>query len=166
MTPKKTFKPFIIPLLLIISGIAIYSILMATRPTANKLPRKQEDYLVEVFPIHSTNETTKIFATGTIRPAIQIPLQSRVTGEIIKVSENFVPGGIFKKDEIIIQIDPTDFKITLTQRQSELATANANLKLELGNQSIAKAEYKLLEETLNPDDLSLVLRQPQIEIVK
>ncbi len=162
----KQQKKILIPISIVIMGILVFYILIKTRPTASKLPKKNEALLVEVTPVAKVSKATLVEATGTIVPAVQIPLQTQVSGRIIEVSDNFIPGGIIKKGDVILKVDPTDFRLELKQRQSELATAQANLKLEQGNQSIAKAEYDLLSETLNQEDLTLVLRKPHIEIVE
>lgn len=48
-------------------------------------------------------------------------------------------------------------------RQSELAQAQLNLKLEYGSQAIAQHEYTLLAEALQDQDRELVLRIPHLD---
>jgi RND family efflux transporter MFP subunit len=166
LTFSHVIKSRFAPLIILLSGIALYYVLIATRPTPVKTQKTQQPLLVEVMRAEKTSETANIEALGIVKPAIEIPLQSRVNGEIIEVHKNFVPGGIFTKGETILKLDPSDFALLLNQRISELETAKANLQIEQGNQVIAEAEYKLLSETLTDSDLSLVLRRPQINIMR
>ncbi len=154
------------PFFIILLGIALYYFFILTKPTPVKTQKIQQPLLVEVLPAEKTSEAATIEALGIVKPAIEIPLQSRVNGEVIEVHKNFVPGGVLKQGDIILKLDPTDYTLALSQRMSELETAQANLAIEQGNQAIAEAEYKLLAETINDADLSLVLRKPQINIIQ
>jgi multidrug efflux pump subunit AcrA (membrane-fusion protein) len=51
-------------------------------------------------------------------------------------------------------------------KQSDLHQANADFELEMGRQKIAELDYKLLEESLALESDALVLREPQLNVVK
>jgi len=57
---------------------------------------------------------------------------------------------------------PRCFQLVVEQMESAVANAQSNLKLEYGNQEIAKQEYKLLEDVISENDKDLVLRKPQL----
>jgi hypothetical protein len=59
-------------------------------------------------------------------------------------------------------IDHQDYEIQVRQRQSEVARAVKDLKVEQGNQAVAKQEYKILDEVITDEDRELVLREPQL----
>jgi multidrug efflux pump subunit AcrA (membrane-fusion protein) len=66
----------------------------------------------------------------------------------------------------LLKIDPADFDNAVSIRKSELAQAEASLKIEEGRQSLAKKELKLLEGTIEDANRDLVLRKPQIASIK
>ena len=103
---------------------------------------------------------------GTVRPGREIKLHPQVSGEIIKVSDDFVPGGRFQAGEEILRIDPTDYKLVVQQRLSDVAQAQSNFQIELGRQTVAEREYELLGEMIREEDRDLVLRKPQLESVQ
>jgi len=66
----------------------------------------------------------------------------------------------------LLRIDPRDYELAILQRESEVAQAQSTLRLEQGQQSIAKREFELLGDSLQTDDRDLVLRKPQLESVR
>jgi hypothetical protein len=68
-----------------------------------------------------------------------------------------VPAG-----ERLFTIDPCDYEILVRQRQGDVARARKDLKVEQGNQDVARQEYELLGEVITEEDRELVLRQPQL----
>jgi len=67
---------------------------------------------------------------------------------------------------MLVKLDPSDYRNTIEQRKSELQQARSDLKLEMGRQDIARKEYELLDETLNGENKSLVLRKPQLQAAR
>jgi RND family efflux transporter MFP subunit len=99
---------------------------------------------------------------GIVQAAREVELCSLVDGEIVSVSPDFVPGGRFRKGEVLLQIDSTDYDLAVRQRESEVTRARSALALEMGQQAIARREYELLEEDIADQDRELVLRRPQL----
>lgn len=155
-----------LPLVVLVAGGALAIALVETGPKAERKPPTRQARLVDVQSVRFSRQRTVMYAMGTVHPAREVELRPRVTGEIIAISDEFVPGGRFLKGETVLQIDPTDYELAVEQRESEVAEAQSTLALELGQQSIAKREYELLGETIADEDRALVLRQPQLESVR
>jgi RND family efflux transporter MFP subunit len=77
-----------------------------------------------------------------------------------------VPGGFFTKDETLVTIDPIDYKLAIMRLQSEVAKAQNDLELEMGNQRIARKEYEILGQEVTKIEKKLMLRDPQLGITK
>jgi RND family efflux transporter MFP subunit len=80
----------------------------------------------------------------------------------MEISDDVVPGGIIQAGQKLMAIDHRDYEILVQQRQYEVARALKDLKLEQGNQAIARQEYELLGEEISEEDRELVLREPQL----
>ena len=145
-------------------GISIYWI--THRPTARRQPPRPEATLVEVSHVRIQAEKVVVRAMGPVVPVTSIQLASRVSGQIVEVSPQFIPGGHFKADEKILQVEQKDYKLAAEQRKSELVQAQRDLKLEMGQQSVAQREYELLAKEVEEEDKELLLRQPQLEMAK
>jgi multidrug resistance efflux pump len=83
-----------------------------------------------------------------VEPAREIQLSPQVRGQIISMAEQFIPGGFVKEGEVLLEIDPADYRNNLAMRQSELHQAQAELEQELGQQRAAQQEFALLGEEI------------------
>jgi len=164
----RIFFGVLLPLAVLIAGgkVVLYMIDTAPKAERRSSSSNQKSRLVEAQPARISTENTSVDAYGTVKPARMIQLQPRVSGEIIEVSDELMPGGVFKTGDVILRIDPTDYKLIVSQRTSEVANAESAFRIEQGNQSIEKREYELLGETIRDEDRDLILRQPQLKAVE
>jgi len=151
---------------LFIGGKAALNLIDTSPKAQRKNSNSRNARLVEVEPACLSKETTLIQAMGTVKPARKIRFQPRVSGEVIEVSPELLPGGVFRAGEMVLRIDPTDYELIVRQRTGEVAHAQSNHQLELGSQSIAQSEYELLGESILEEDRDLVLRKPQLKAVE
>lgn len=168
--PKKSWRLRLVALVLIVTllvfggGMAMY--LFKTQPTAERKKPERMQTLVKTMTAARETTHVTIVAQGTVVPATEINLQSRVSGEITYLHPGFTPGGIIKGNEILARIDDTDYRLVLRRRENALAQARADLRIEEGNQQIALQEWDIVREQFADMDTSskdLVLRAPQLE---
>ncbi len=159
----------LVPFVLLLIGLVVFFYLRATTPEVERgRPAKKPSTLVKVITARKIDVTPTIKAMGTVVPSRQIKLTPRVSGEIVDVSEGFVPGGIVRKGQEILQLDPSDYQITLKNRRSAVDKAEADLALEKGNQQAAEEELKMFQESAlkRVEDQALALRKPQLNKAK
>lgn len=144
------------------AGGAISAYWLMRRPKAKRKPLRTEARLVEVSQVRADTHQVVVRALGTVVPARHIMLASRVSGEIVEVSPKFVPGGQVRAGERILRIEPEDYQLVVQRRTGELTQARAKLKLEMGQQAIARREYRLLRQEVREEDKELLLRGPQL----
>jgi RND family efflux transporter MFP subunit len=164
MTKNKTI---IASLVILFIGGAVTTVIFMTEPVAKQETATIETaMLVDVIRVQKGDYYPLIITTGTVEPEQDIVLSPLVGGEIIGKSPAFTPGGFVKKGEVLFRIEPADYEIALEMKQSDLHQANADFELEMGRQKIAELDYKLLEESLALESDALVLREPQLNVVK
>ncbi len=157
-------KTLLICFIILIAGGGLTALIFSTEPTATRSGATQETaMLVDVIEVRHGNFQPTIQAMGTVIPSQDIMLSPRVSGQIIERAEEFTPGGHVEKGDMLLQIDPADYKNTLQQRKGDLQQAMADLNLEMGRQEAAKKEYQLYGDTLSGQNKARVLRQPQLE---
>ncbi len=160
-------KTLIICCIILFVGTIITVVIFSTEPTAKRVTAtKQTAMLVDVIKAERGTFRPTIAAMGTVEPAQDIILSPRVSGEIIKRSPSFTPGGIVEKGETLLQIDPADYQNALQQRKSDLHQATADLNIEMGRQDVALKDYQLLDENLSSENKELVLREPQLNAAR
>lgn len=156
----------ILPAIILIVGGVTAFVLMETGPQAERKARPRNARLVEVQTIRKANKPIVVDAMGTVVPALKVDMKPQVSGEIVGVSEEFVPGGRFLTGQMLVQIDPIDYALVVRQRKSDVARTKSAYQLEVSQQLVAQREYELLGETVAEDERDLVLRKPQLESAK
>ncbi|NOR81684.1 MAG: HlyD family efflux transporter periplasmic adaptor subunit [Methyloprofundus sp.] len=156
-----------IPSLLILSislGLSYYW--LSHKPKAKRSVAQHVTPLVDVIQLQASDYTVNVHAMGSVIPAKKVNLTSRINGMVTSVSPHFIPGDFLEKGEQIVQLDPTDYKLAIKQKENELAKAKFDLTIELGQQAIAQREFKLLNANLDPQSKELVLRKPHLALAK
>ncbi len=153
---------FGLPVLVLAGGVLLAIALIETSPKADRKPPARLARLVETRPVESGAQPTVIVAHGTVQPAREVVLYPRVAGEVMALNPQLIPGGRFEEGATLLKIDPRDFELTVRQRETDLARAEASLALEMGQQAVAEREYELLGEDISDSNRDLVLRQPQL----
>ncbi|MDP8263505.1 MAG: efflux RND transporter periplasmic adaptor subunit [Candidatus Ancaeobacter aquaticus] len=167
-TPSNDRKRSFLPVIIIGIGVALAAIIILTKPVEKQRKFEQVPVLVQVEPLKSSSELITVRAMGTVIPAQEIVLKPRVSGEVLEISPHFIPGGRFKTGELILQIDPADYKLIEEQKEAEVARAQYDYKMELGQQEIAKHEWGMIETSKDQNELDqeLVLRKPHLKKAK
>lgn len=156
-------RHFLLPLAVLGCGVAITFYLLNTSPEAKPQKRPPAATLVEIENVVAGPQKTVISAMGEIIPARDIDLRPRVSGEVVAIAEDFIPGGYFSAGEPLLRIDPADYRLMIRQLESEVARVESDIAVEMGNQRIAEKEYALLDETVSSEEKALILRKPQLE---
>lgn len=152
---------FIALIILCVAG-SISAYWLSNQPRAPRVEAKIMAPQVTTLSTKVIDHPTTIYAMGNVIPSQSVNLTSRISGLVTEIGNNFIEGGLLKKGEKIVQLDPTDFKLIIQQRQSDVAQAEFNLKLEQGQQAIALREFQLLGSQLGEQETELVLRKPHL----
>jgi RND family efflux transporter MFP subunit len=156
----------VLPLVVLGAGVWVALYFLRTAPVATQRAPDRRDTLVQVEPVRLSDERVVVEAMGAVTPARSVEVHARVSGEVMEVSRDLVPGGIVRANQTLLRIDAADYELAVRRLEGDVAQAQANLELELGNQSIAEKEYALLGEVVRDDDRDLVLRKPQLVSVQ
>ncbi len=107
----------------VIPGILILAIAAAAGLSRlqGEAPKRDEeplDLLVEVLPLETFTEQFEVRSQGTVRPRTQTVLSAEVSGVIVSISPKFVAGGVFGKDEMLLRIDPTNYRVAVDKAEA------------------------------------------------
>ena len=154
-------KSIILLVLLVIVTPVLLFLLFAGKP----VPEQRDDVnapvpLVEVVRVSTEPRATTVIAQGTVQPSKKIDVISRVSGQILEVSDHFNAGGFFDSGDMMIQIEKSDYELALVRAQSRLSEAQRAVAQERGQARQAQREWR----DLGDDDANaLALRKPQLE---
>ncbi|MBS0013175.1 MAG: efflux RND transporter periplasmic adaptor subunit [Desulfobacterales bacterium] len=153
--------------LIFLAGAGALVLVFFTEPEVGRMEAARETaMLVDVTEVQKGEYRPVIRAMGTVVAEHDVSLQPRVGGEILSRSDDFTPGGFVKKGQVIVEIDPTDYRNSLTRRKSDLDRAVSNLQLEMGRQNVAEQDYRAMGRELSGQHRDLVLRRPQLMAAK
>jgi RND family efflux transporter MFP subunit len=100
---------------------------------------------------------------GRIIADRETTISTRVSGLLAAFPEGIEAGREVKKDQLLASVDKVDYQLALRQAEADLATAQASLATEKGEQIRAASEYKTFGRNLPAAQKALVLREPQLK---
>jgi len=153
--------------LIFLTGAGALVLVFRTEPEVGRMEAsRQTAMLVDVTEVQKGDYRPVIRAMGTVVAEHDVSLQPRVAGRILSRSDDFTPGGFVKKGQVIVEIDPADYRNSLAQRKSDLERAVSDLQLEMGRQNVAEQDYRAMGRELSGQHRDLVLRRPQLMAAK
>ncbi len=158
----------LLPLMVVACGVggAVY---LKKQSTSAK-HRKPQELVTTVELITATPKemAVRLQVTGSVRAARQVTLTPEVSGRVVKLSKNLIPGSHFKKGQLIARIDPKDYLLALNQLAGQVEQAELNLRVEKGRGAVAEEEWKMIVGDLGEGESvsQLALRKPHLEVAE
>ena len=149
----------ILPILVVVISIggAIGMSAFSPKPEEN-------ESIVEALPVLTAPALTdtvslSVTSQGEVRPRTSVVLASEVAGRVAYVSDALLPGGAFRKGEVLVRIDPTEFSLRVTQAGATVAQARTALAQA---QSEARTSQQDIAELGIQNASDLALGRPQV----
>jgi RND family efflux transporter MFP subunit len=120
-------KQYLLSLAVIIVGVGIAGLIIATGPKLDPQPPTPNAPMVRAAT--AVQETVQLSAIthGTVLPRTESELVPEVSGRVITISPNMVSGGFFRKGDLLLEIDPLDYEVSLEQAKAALASTRSEL---------------------------------------
>jgi len=166
---RRLFVNIFLSLLVIIASVAAAAYITKSSPKAHKRPPPKISPRVQVLRVQPATHEVTISAMGTVIPAREIVLESRVAGEIVFVNPEFSEGGFLKKGAEVLRIDPQDYSLALTLAQARVKDAESKLRLLEEEAAAARDEWRTLYHSRQKDDSGpppLLVKKPQLSAAK
>ncbi len=163
MTKNRKLINILIPIIIIIAGIVIMKTLVAIRPEPIKEVKADPGVLVKLLEVKKTSVPIVVKGTGTVKSAEEVTMNPQVSGQIIRVSPEFAVGGFFRKDEILFEIEDTDYRLALDRAKAARAKAEYDLASMESQSLIARSEWERLNRDNQDQPNPLVLFEPQLK---
>ena len=166
----KKKSEILIALGIVILGIVVFSLFMKFRIKPKKIKVEYKGPIVNTMHCTTEERSIDIEVFGTVDSLKKINVIPQVSGKIVYVSPKFREGGFFKKGELMVSIEETDYKLALERAKANLFNAELNYKKALKQAKIAKNQWEeiynniLKGEKVVPDELTLYI--PQLKSAK
>ena len=150
-----------LPLTLIAAAIVVAVLMAQFRPTPEKTITPVAALAVKTEIVKQVNVTLEVESQGTVRPRTRTSLISEVTGTVLEVSDSFIVGGRFNAGDVLLRLDPSDYKVALERARALEISRRALLELEKARSTQAQKEWEM---SGRPDSEAplLALRKPYL----
>jgi RND family efflux transporter MFP subunit len=158
----------LVPLAILVAACAGSYVTLVSAPKAKMRPPQVIRQSVEIRKAALTDHRVVVDVMGTVTAAREIDLQSQVSGKVVEVSPDFVPGGFFEAGGAILNIDAKDYELAVREVEAEVTEAEYDLKVEQGYQKVSAREWALLQEDgkSTEAEADLALRKPHLAKAK
>jgi RND family efflux transporter MFP subunit len=127
------------------------------------LPEKKTEQapvpMVRVMSLAPESIVMTVTAFGTVAPRREVRLSPEVPGRIVTLHPGFAAGGMFKKTDLLVGIDPEPFRLDLQAAQVRISQAQADIRS-------LEQEIKNLEQDKDLYQAALALAQNELDRVK
>ena len=153
-------------LAILLGAVAIFVALTSLREPPAKKEAEILAPLVEVLELQRMTTAFEIVSQGTVRPRTQTTLSSEISGTIVEISPKWIAGGVFADGEVLLRIDPTNYKVAVDQaralvRQRQIEFDGAEKLLSQGYR--AEAEHASAAAALASAKAELVRANRNLE---
>jgi RND family efflux transporter MFP subunit len=158
---EKFFKFMLPPILVVISVVIVIAMVgYKNSQQPERKPDVSQAVQVDTIVAEVVSLKLTVNSQGTVRPRTETSLVAEVSGKIVSVSADFVAGGFFHEGEVLLQIDPSDYRAGLKRAQAALASRKAKLADETARSEQALKDWRNMGKQGQPSDLGL--RRPQM----
>lgn len=122
------FKPIIkigIPIAIIVVAVVVAGVLRATRPEVVSEPPRERVWPVETMNVRVGGQQPDWTLYGQVLAGREVELRPLVAGRVVGVGAQYRDGGVVAKGDLLVQIDPFDYRSFLDEANAQLAEARA-----------------------------------------
>ncbi len=158
-------KHKLLGIIIIVITAVMLSVLYIFKPQPEVIDNDDNSLLVEVSSIQPQNVQYSVHSQGNVLPRTESTLIVEVSGNVNYVSPHFYVGGLFKKDELLIELDASEYKVNVKQAEAQLASQKARYAQEKARALQAQKEWDLSGRK-RKDAPKLALREPYLDEAK
>lgn len=159
-------KLLILPAILI--GVVVFVLLLKNSSQPVQLEVAEKATAVRVIEVPETTVIPSLSATGNVEPSRVWNSVAQVSGKVVALHPRLKRGALIKQGEVLLQIDPSDYELAITQAEAglesirvqqaqvdvQLANAEALLVIEKEALALAESELQRKQKMLKSDSIS------------
>ncbi len=141
-----------LPLLVLVLGAVSYAGLKATRPEVPSRPAQEKVWPVFAAPVEFSDFKPEVRLYGETAAGRVVELRALVAGQVIETGPGLRAGGLVKKGDLLLRIDPFEYQGALVEAEAQL--------MEI------KAQLSEIEATIKSEQDALGHSKEQLEIAE
>ena len=153
-----------LPIVLVVAAGLVAAALFLARTTADLKPVPPPTLLVDVATAQRESVTFMVRSQGVVAPRTRTTMVSEVSGTVVEVAPAFVAGGFFAKGDVLVRIDPRNYRTALKRATAAVAQARTQVATENALAGYAYKDWERLKslEAADRPASDLTLRKPQV----
>ena len=161
---QKILIQAILAILIIVIGVTGFSKLKAGKKAIEKQNPEVPLPMVRVVTVSTGSMQIIITGQGSAKPVQEIQLVPQINGKVVDVASSLVNGGMFRKNDILLSIEPVDYEIAVTLAEARVKEAESLFKLAQEESAAAGEEWR--QHNSNEEPPPLVIKEPQLDAAK
>jgi RND family efflux transporter MFP subunit len=154
MKGSQSIKNVIIPVIILLVAFGIFIGFVKSKPKIGSLPIDEKVWGVEVMTVNPQRMAPQITLFGKVETPRYSQLTAAITADVVNTQVK--NGDIVTHDQVLVELDNSDNRLLLKQREAELAEIKALIKSE-------KARFKSDKTALQHDKKLLELAQQEYQ---
>ena len=134
-----------LPLLTLVCAVLAVGYLRATKPQIERTGFEERARPIAAATVRIADVQPSISAYGEVVAQRDVELRALVAGPVVAVGENFVNGGTVRAGDLLVEIDPFEYRAAVTEAEASLAEARAQraeTEAELGAEAAGLVEER------------------------
>lgn len=151
---------FVLPI--VVLGVAVGGTVAMSALSPTPEETETEIKAQPVLTVQAKTDTVmmRVKAQGEVQPRTEINIVAQVGGRVAYMSPDFIQGGRFDRGDLLVRIDPADYKLRVTQARANVSQAQTVLARERSESELARLDWEDLGSGGTPTPLTL--REPQM----
>ena len=138
----------LLPIAVIFAGISAYQYLKSTAPDVRKRAKIERSFAVSTVVAKLGTHTPILRLFGTTTSGRQVDIRALVAGQILATGEGLREGGELNKGDLLVSIDPFNFKNAWQEAAARASEARARLKEQQASRASEASSLKFAMERL------------------
>jgi RND family efflux transporter MFP subunit len=161
-------------LAMLIAGVTgvVIMLMVATRPTLMATEQAEPIFVVNTMPAAKSDVRPDLTLFGEVVAARRSELRALVAGPIVGIGPNFRDGGLVRKGELLLQIDPFDYETAVVEQDALLTEARLRMEKLRRDRVRAKELFKaknVSQQFLDDAELAVltqeaIVRQREVQL--
>jgi len=160
----KNSKRWVFPLIVVGVAYGIATVIRNSGPEIEVITPERPPLVVRTSIAQPAEVQLSVKSQGQVDSRYMIDLINEMPGQIASVDDIFVTGGYFRKGDVLLSIDPTDYRLAKVRAEAQVAEAREELEVEQSEAELAsKGLFPLREAKVASAEARLMSAQADLD---
>jgi RND family efflux transporter MFP subunit len=136
---------FLVP---VIIGAIVLGLALKMRPSPVQSPAKELSARVRIIEVPQVILIPRAIGYGNVMPGRTWHAVAEVAGKVVALHPQLKKGAIIGKGEVLLKIDPTDYRLGITRAEADIRAINAQIEELNGAEKNTRASLEIEQRSL------------------